>query len=364
MNIHELETPALLIDLEIMERNIRRVAEYARSHNLRLRPHTKTHKTPALGRMQLDSGAAGLTVAKVGEAEVMAASGTPDLLVAYPVVGRSKLDRLMEVARQTRVTVALDSIEAAQGLSEAAARAGVEVGVLAEIDAGLDRVGVAPGPDVVRLAESLQRLPHLSFDGITFYPGHIRTVSAEGLEQLERLSTLLDRVIEDLGRAGISPRTVSGGSTPALFHSHHVRHLNEIRPGTYIFNDRNTVCAGACTLGDCAASILVTVVSAARPGRAMVDGGSKTFSSDALSNQPDGGFGYIAEAPEVRFFRMQEEHGYLDTTRSERGLSVGDRLRIIPNHICAAVNLHERIYGIRGERVETVWRVEARGKLQ
>src|SRR6267143_6241935 len=175
MHVSELDTPALVIDLDIMERNLRRVAEYCSSHALRLRPHTKTHKVPAVGRRQLDSGAVGLTVAKVGEAEVMLGSGTPDLLVAYPVIGRAKLERLTEVARKTRVTVALDSSFAARQLSEAARQAQVSFGVLAEVDVGMGRVVVAPGEEVLQLAQAIERLPRLTFEGITFYPGHIRT---------------------------------------------------------------------------------------------------------------------------------------------------------------------------------------------
>src|SRR5579872_6466301 len=165
MNVLELDTPALLIDLDIFERNLRRVADYAKANDLRLRPHTKTHKTPAIGRMQLESGAVGLTVAKVGEAEVMLASGTPDLLVAYPIIGRMKLERLAEVARKTQVTVSLDSSFAARQLSEAARQAQVNFGVLAEVDVGLGRVGVAPGEEVIQLAQAIGRLPRLTFEG-------------------------------------------------------------------------------------------------------------------------------------------------------------------------------------------------------
>src|SRR5262252_4146559 len=152
MHISELETPALVIDLDIMERNLRRVGDYCKEHGLRLRPHTKTHKVPAVGRRQLDSGAVGLTVAKVGEAEVMLGANPPDLLLAYPVLGRSKLDRLLEVAKKTQLTVALDNLVAARQLSEAARAANVEIGVLAEVDAGLNRVGVSPGPELMELA--------------------------------------------------------------------------------------------------------------------------------------------------------------------------------------------------------------------
>ena len=266
MLVSELDTPALVVDLDIMERNLCRVAEYCKANDLRLRPHTKTHKSPLIGRRQLDSGAVGLTVAKVGEAEVMLGAGTPDLLVAYPVIGRSKLERLVEVARKTRVTVALDSLFAARQLSDAARAAQITFGVLAEVDVGLGRVGVSPGEELVQLAQGIMRLPRLTFEGITFYPGHIKDNGEAGLEQVARLGELIRLMLDDFRRADIPVAVVSGGSTPALFHSHELRGLNEIRPGTYVYNDLNTIRSGACTQGDCAASVLVTVVSTARPG--------------------------------------------------------------------------------------------------
>jgi D-serine deaminase-like pyridoxal phosphate-dependent protein len=363
MRLSEVETPALVVDLEILDRNLRRVAEYAGSHGLRLRPHTKTHKSILLAKRQLELGAAGLTVAKVSEAEVMLSAAPADLLVAFPIVGRGKLARLMQVARRTRVTVALDSAAAARELSEAAGAAGTEVGVLAEFDAGLGRVGVAPGEPLLDLARSIDQLPHLTFEGLTFYPGHIKSLDEAGMRALAQLSELVDSVRADFARAGIAVRIVSGGSTPTLFHSHEVRGLTEIRPGTYLFNDLNTVLSGGCAMEDCAAAILATVVSVARAGQMIVDGGSKTFSSDRPANS-EVTFGRVVEAPGARFHKMNEEHGFIDLAGAGRQFAVGDRVRIIPNHICVAVNLHERVYGVHGDRVEEIWNVDARGKLQ
>jgi D-serine deaminase-like pyridoxal phosphate-dependent protein len=364
MHISEIETPAIVIDLDIMERNLRRAADYARDNDLRLRPHTKTHKIPALGRRQIEMGAAGLTVAKVGEAEVMAASGTPDLLVAYPVIGHRKLERLMQLARGTRISVALDSVTAARQLSDAARQAQAEVGVLAEVDVGLARVGVQPGEELIQLIRNLERMPHLRFEGIDFYPGHIRGVDQSGRNEIEKLGAAVGEMLAGLRRAGIEARIVSGGSTPTLFLSHLVAGLNEIRPGTYIFNDKNTVVAGACAYADCAAAIHVTVISIARRGQVIIDGGSKTFSSDRLGGAGEATFGYLVDAPEAVFTKMNEEHGFVDVRRAGRDFAVGDRLRMIPNHICVAMNLHEQVYGVRGETVEETWKVEGRGKLQ
>jgi len=365
MRVPDIDTPALLVDLDVMERNLRRVADYTEGHGLRLRPHTKTHKSPRIGRRQLDLGAAGLTVAKVGEAEVMLDAAPPDILVAFPVIGRSKLERLMAVARRARVTVSLDSLFAARQLSEAAQTAGVEVGVLAETDVGLGRVGVSPGEDLLGLARGLEPLPGLSFEGIAFYPGHIKDNGQQGREALTALGALIQSILADFRREGIEARIVSGGSTPSLFHSHEVTGVNEIRPGTYVYNDWNTVASGACTPVECAAVLLVTVVSTARPGQIVVDGGSKTFSSDRLAGSGvESTFGHVVEAPQAVFHKMNEEHGYINVRECGRKVEIGERLRIVPNHICVAVNLHERIYGIRGGELEEVWEVAGRGKLQ
>jgi D-serine deaminase-like pyridoxal phosphate-dependent protein len=364
VHVSEIDTPALVVDLDILDRNLCRVAEYAKGHGLRLRPHTKTHKSPLIGRRQLDAGAAGLTVAKTSEAEVMLGAEPRDLLIAYPVVGRAKMERLTNVARRTRVTVALDSEEAARDISEAARAAQVEIGVLAEVDVGLGRVGVSPGQPLLDLARGIQKLPGLSLEGITFYPGHIKDMTAEGRAAFANVGELLASILADLRRADIEVKIVSGGSTPTLFHSHEMAGLSEIRPGTYVFNDLNTIRSGACTMEDCAASVLATVVSTARPGQMIVDGGSKTFSSDRLVNSTDVTFGHVVEAPGARFHKMNEEHGFVDMTRAEGTFAVGDRVHIIPNHVCVAMNLHEQVYGVRGDRVEEVWRVEARGKLQ
>ncbi len=363
MHLSDLDTPAILIDLDIMERNLMRAADYAREHGLRMRPHTKTHKIPALGKRQLELGAVGLSVAKTTEAEVMLASGTEDLLVAYPVVGAHKVARLTELAKKVRVTVAVDSLAAAQPISDAARAAGVEIGVLAEMDAGLHRVGVQPGNELEALAGALARLPHIRWRGVAFYPGHIKDQSESGRAELEKLRATVRDAVEGLNEIGLHPEIVSGGSTPLLWQSHTIPEMNEIRPGTYIFNDRNTVLSGACGKEDCAATVLATVVSTA-PGRIIIDGGSKTFSSDRLTGSSEVTFGEVRGHSKLRFHKMNEEHGFIDLNGEEPAFRVGDRLRIVPNHICVAMNLHENVYGIRGEEVEHWWRVEGRGKLQ
>jgi len=357
VTIADLDTPAVVVDLDIFERNLTRVADYAAHHNLRLRPHTKTHKSPDVARMQLALGAAGLTVAKVGEAEVMSAAlAQPDLdlLVAFPIFGALKVKRLRAVAERCNVTVALDSLEAARQLE------GTGAAVLVEVDVGLGRVGVTPD-EALELARQVQRIPGVRFRGLTFYPGHIRQPDEAAIA---KLSQVVGGMVERFRAAGLPCEIVSGGSTPTLFHSHEVEGVNEIRPGTYVFNDLNTVASGECTLNDCAASVLVTVASMPRTHTAIVDGGSKTFSSDRLSGSEGVTFGRVVEAPGTRFHKMNEEHGFLDTEKSERRLELGQKIRVIPNHVCVVMNLHEFVYGVRGEAVEKIWKVEARGRLQ
>jgi D-serine deaminase-like pyridoxal phosphate-dependent protein len=214
------------------------------------------------------------------------------------------------------------------------------------------------------LVQGITRLPRLRYEGIAFYPGHIKLMDEEGHETLKRAAQLVDDLLRDLRKAGLPPKIVSGGSTPALFHSHEIPGLNEIRPGTYIFNDRNTVLCGSSTFEDCAASIHATIVSTAKEGQMIIDGGSKTFSSDRPVTGGEVSFGHIVEAPQAVFTKMNEEHGYVDIRRAGREFDVGERVRVIPNHICVAMNLHECVYGARGGVVEQVWRVEGRGKLQ
>ena len=190
VRVSDLDTPASLIDLDIMDRNLGKLSGYSREHGLRVRPHTKTHKIPALARKQIELGAAGLTVAKVGEAEIMLAAQPSDILVAFPTIGAKKLQRLMQVARETAVTMSLDSLVVASQLSEAARANQVEIGVLAEVDVGLGRVGVAPGPALLELIQGIARLPNLRFDGIAFYPGQVKSLDAEGHEALKKIAGL------------------------------------------------------------------------------------------------------------------------------------------------------------------------------
>ena len=364
MLISELDTPALVVDLDVMERNLSQMAEYCRRHNLRLRPHTKTHKIPELAKKQIKSGAVGITVAKLGEAEVMLKAGLQDLLIAYPIVGPTKTKRLAELALRAMVTVSLDSEAAARGISEAMVKRGAEVGVLVELDVGFGRCGVANENDALSLAQKISSLPGLEFKGLMFFPGHFGVAPDDRAVLRKQVNEFLDRCYEAFERAGLPFAIVSGGSTPSRYESEFFHGVNEVRPGTYIFNDRSTVGVSAATIDDCALSVLVTVVSTSVSGRAVIDGGSKTFSSDTYHAEHGRGFGLIKEDPAADIERLSEEHGHLNVSRSPRKYTVGERLMIIPNHVCTTVNMHDEIYGVCGEEVETVWQVAGRGKVR
>jgi D-serine deaminase-like pyridoxal phosphate-dependent protein len=364
MRYDELSTPALTIDLDTLERNLDRMANSCRRQKVGLRPHTKTHKTPEVARMQLERGALGLTVAKVGEAEVMAEAGLDDILIAYPIWGAEKLRRLVTLARRRRIMVALDSQAAAEELSRAASAQGVTLGVLVEFDAGFHRCGLAPGPPCVELASKIAGMPGLSFRGLMTYFGNIRGSPEERRAGMQVVAEKVEGALAAFRDAGLEVEIVSGGSTPSAEFSDLVTGLTEIRPGTYVYSDLNTFYQDACRLEDCAARVVTTVVSTAVPGRAIIDAGSKALSSDLLSAGPESGYGYVVEAPEVPIIKLNEEHGYLDLTRSAHEFHVGEVLTIIPNHVCTCVNMHDEVFILRNGMVAGSWRVAARGKIR
>jgi D-serine deaminase-like pyridoxal phosphate-dependent protein len=364
MRIEELDTPAVIVDLDILQSNVRSLADYCRTHALGLRPHTKTHKIPAVAKMQIEAGSLGITVAKVGEAEVMAAAGLDNILIAYPVLGESKLERLTRLALERKITVALDSMEALEGISAAAKKANCQIDILIEFDMGMQRCGLQSVEDLVKMALTVEKFPGVRFAGIMFYPGHIWDLPPDQSPALRQLSDKILGIREELGKTGLACEIVSGGSTPTAYNSHWVQGLTEIRPGTYVFNDMNEVGVHACQLSQCALKIMVTVVSNAVDGRAMFDGGSKTFSGDRLISGDKTGFGYVTERPDIKFYSMSEEHGHLDLTHSSYKPKVGEKFTIIPNHVCACVNMHDQLYFHRKGIVEGSWTVAGRGKIR
>lgn len=354
----QIETPAALVDIDIMRRNLERTARYCAEHGLAWRPHVKTHKTPELAAMQVAAGAVGVTVATPAEAEVMA-DAADDILLAYPPFGESKLDRLMSLPSHVRLTVGLDSAEALRALAAAARSHGRRVGVLVEVDAGMHRVGVQSPEAAAELALLAAGDEAVDYRGVMIYPGHIRQHVAEQGPAIRELAREMERLLEVLRARGAAPEIVSGGSTPTLWHSHLLPELTEIRPGTNIFNDRTTVAVGACEWDECAYSVLATVVSTSVPGQAVVDAGAKALAKEELRGE-GGGYGAVLGRPEVPVKAMSEEHGLLDLGRTDWRPALGERVRIVPNHVCVSVNLQERLLGVRGEEVAEEWGVAGR----
>ena len=285
MTLDELETPAPLVDLARMERNLDRMAAYAADHGLALRPHIKTHKTPWLAAEQLRRGAMGVTCATPREAEVMS-EVADDVLLAYPAVGSLKARRVAALPRDVHLTVALDSTRAADDLADAAREAGRRVRVFVECDMGMRRVGVQTPDDAVALVRHVVGRPELEYAGMTFYPGHIREPVDLQDAALRELNERLGRTLDALKRARLEPSVVSGGSTPTAMRTHEIAGVTEMRPGTYIFNDRTTSAIGACAVDDCALTVLATVVSTAVPGQAVIDAGSKSLGREPMPGCP------------------------------------------------------------------------------
>jgi len=337
-----IDTPSVIIDRGVLRRNIQRMAAVAREAGVVLRPHCKTHKSPEIAREQLGAGAGGITVAKVGEAEVMVRGGISDIFIAFPLAAEQKISRALDLAERSHIILAVDSVEVARMVGAQAAKRRHPVEVRLEVDSGMRRTGAAQA-SAAALAHEIHRIPGLDLTGIFTFRGSLMG----GNPTLDRKSAgeeegrLMASLAEVLRKEGIPIRDVSVGSTPTAEFAARVPGVTEIRPGTYVFNDRMQVAYGVC-----AATVLVTVVSTPADDYLVIDGGSKSFATDV---QPGGapldlkGFGEVVGHPGCLLSRMSEEHGMV-SLQGGRRFRVGDRLRIIPNHICTTVNLHNSLY--------------------
>ena len=361
-SVNDVSTPAVLIDVDVLQRNIAHMAERARAAGVRLRPHGKTHKLLEVGRLQLAAGAGGLSLAKTSEAEVFAAAGFDDIFVAYPVVGADKGRRLLALAERIRLAVGVDSVDGARTLGTVFASAGRRLDVRLKIDSGLHRVGVLPeqAPSVAR---AIADLPGLQLTGVFTHAGHAYgETAANGVAAVgQHEGGTMSAVAEALRRAGLEIKTVSVGSTPTARHAMTVAGVTECRPGNYVYHDASQVSLGTCGLEDCAMTVVATVVSTPAPDRAVLDAGSKTLSTDPLRPRAEG-HGWVL-GRKARLSKLSEEHGVLGVEEGER-FRVGERVRVLPNHACVVSNLHDRVLAVRGERVEAEWRVAARGRVE
>lgn len=363
VTLEMLATPALVLDQPKIERNIARLAEYGRQHNIGIRPHTKTHKSRLMSQWQCAAGAIGLTTAKVGEAEVMA-DVCQDLTIAYPAIDPARTKRLAELAaRGITVRVALDGPNGLDALNAAARNFNTKIGVLVDLDVGFHRTGLQTPAATMELAQEIARHANLRLDGLFCYPGHVWLPSDEQAEELGRIEALLAETLDLWRSSGLNTETVSGGSTPTAYQSHLMPSLTEIRPGTTIYNDMNTVYGGYCELEDCAATIICTVVSDAVPGKVVIDAGTKTLTSDRNARRPESGHGYVVEYPQAKIVRLSEEHGEIDISECDVAPTPGERVTVIPNHICPCVNLQDHAWLQSSDGTLRSLPTDARGRL-
>jgi D-serine deaminase-like pyridoxal phosphate-dependent protein len=346
-------TPALVIDMDRVARNIARIQAVCDAAGVAHRPHIKTHKSPYLAKMQIAAGAIGITCQKLGEAEVMADAGIDDILISYNLIGDEKMARLGALQAKARITVAADNETVIAGLPTAAALSGRPLDVVVECDTGRKRAGVETPREAIALARQIAGLPGLTFAGFMLYP------TETGWPDAQRF---FDEAVAGVRAEGLEPRIVSTGGTPNLKNVGQLSGATEHRFGTYIYNDRMQVAAGVAEWDDCALNVYATVVSRAGPERGIIDAGSKTLTSDTGGGLD--GFGLILDHPEARIARFAEEHGFLDLARSNTRPEVGDVVRIVPNHVCVVVNMFDEVVMVRGDDIIGTLPIAARGKLR
>lgn len=347
----DLDTPAVTVDLDIMEANIARLQRHLAQHGLANRPHIKTHKIPELGRLQMQAGAAGITCQKLGEVEIFADAGVADdVLLTFNVIGWLKTERLMRLTKRLkRLAVVFDSEFVARGLSEAARRANADVRFLIECDTGFGRNGVQTPEAAFELARAAMKLPHMHFEGLMTFPTR------------EPTAPYFERALALFRNAGIPVPVVSGGGTPATLTVGNFPMLTEHRAGTYIYNDVMMVHSKAATWAECAMRVRATVVSRPTDTRAVIDAGTKVLTSDQYYVS---GYGHILEYPEALIPSLSEEHGVIDLSACKERPAVGEIVHVVPNHCCVVSNMVDEVYGVRRGKVEATWKVAARGQVR
>ncbi len=350
--VDALDTPAVVVDLDVAERNIDRFQAYADRHGLAVRPHIKTHKLPALARRQLAAGAVGITCQKVSEAEAMVeGGGIDDVLITYNVVGAGKLARLVQLARRVRLAVTADHSAVVDGLALAFADE-APLRVLVECDTGAARCGVQTPEQACALARRIAAAPGLAFGGLMTYP------RAGGPAGAQAFLADAKRRCED---TGLAVEVVTSGGSPDMWRAHEAPIVTEYRPGTYVYMDRSLVLDGVCTFEDCALTVLATVVSTPTPARAVIDAGSKTLTSDIRTMT---GYGHVLGRGDLVIDQLSEEHGRITAADGgPTGLGIGERVRIVPNHACVVSNLFDTVTTRRAGEIAGTVPVAARGRV-
>jgi D-serine deaminase-like pyridoxal phosphate-dependent protein len=355
----EIDSPALLIDLAAMEANLRRMADFFRHREARLRPHAKTHKCPTIAKRQLDLGAIGITCAKLGEAEVMAKAGVRDILIANQIIGSAKISRLVNLAQTADVMVAADDAQNMRTLSAAASAQNVKIRVLVEVNIGMGRCGVEPGQAALALAQEIDRCPGLVFAGLMGYEGHLVFLPSlkERTERCRQAMSLLLESKDLIERTGLPVTIVSAGGTGTYAITGEIPGVTEVQAGSYLFMDGRY--RGIEGLEDfpCALTLLATVISRPHPQRAIIDAGMKSITHEF-------GLPQVKDRPGAKLVALAEEHGIISLEEPDPHLKVGDKIELIVSHGCTTINLHDQYYTIRDGFLEAIWPIAARGAFQ
>ena len=353
----EIDTPALVLDKAKLERNIRRMADFAAGGPAKLRPHAKTHKCVEIAKLQLAAGAVGITCAKLGEAEALADGGIEDILVANQIVGPLKIARMVALARRCTLTVAVDDAGNVRHLSEAAVTAGVTVRVFVEVDVGMGRCGVEPGEPALTLARQVASSPGLVFAGLQSYEGHLQNVvpfeerEARVLVDMRKALTAK----EHIEAGGLEVAAISGCGTGTHTVTGRLPWMTELQCGSYATMDAQYAAVGGADYEN-ALTVLVTVISRPRPGMAIVDAGLKAVTPE---------FGDPTVLVEGATWQdFSEEHGEVAVGGPAEELRVGDKIELIPRHGCTTVNLYDRFHVVEDGRLVDLWKVAGRGRSQ
>jgi D-serine deaminase-like pyridoxal phosphate-dependent protein len=352
----DIDTPALLLDLDILKRNIAKMASFAQDAGVNLRPHCKTHKSPRIAALQLEAGAIGITCQKLGEAEVMAGAGIENLLIANQIVGDQKLSRLVDLCRQANVTVAVDDPRNVSDLSRSAAEAGVTIGALVEVDIGMGRCGVPPGDPALDLAKTVLEAPGLEFRGLMGYEGHtvmIKDPEERRQKATEALQHLMNTV-ELLRAIGVPVPIVSSSGTGTFDVGGRFSGVTEIQVGSYATMDGRY--RQVDVPFECALTVLTTVISTPRDGIVIADAGIKSVTIEF-------GLPEVVGLPGAHVQYLSEEHAKIELPDGFH-LDLGEKIAFLPMHGCTTINLHDRFYVLQEDKVRDVWPVAARGQSQ
>lgn len=355
------DTPFVSVNLDIMDKNISWLANLAKKSNVKLRPHTKTHKSPWIANKQIEAGAEGICTATLGEAEVMVNAGIKDILIAFPIIGQRKLERFSNLLKRADLTVGLDDITVAKGINQVGETHKKKVQVYIDVDTGLGRMGKSPKESVGSIIE-IAKLPNIEIKGLMSHAG--QSYNAVNGEVVKRIAvedaTILHDTKVSLAKKGLEIQEISVGASATARFIEETPFITEVRAGMYVFNDRMVLSSEGAKLEDCAVTVFATVISTPGEHRLIIDAGSKTLSQDSNKN---GGFGIIKYHENLSISKLSEEHGIVEI-EGETNLQVGDVIEIIPNHVCPVINLTDEMYGYRGGEFERIIPIEGRGRNQ